>query len=395
VAVRAPSFASAVDRWSAGLQAHAGADSDAPSGWRAPRYGSPDGAHRAPDLGDPGSLADTHQSLTPKSIAGTDRPTLADRLDLGRPAGPTPSASRHAVAPRTAHVHRAAPQAVGGSLPFLSLPGEQATPPSPGYDPPVADALTLIGVGPRPVHTRLGGVFYLLDLALYLGLYGDFTQPARPGIELDPWDFVTLLATELGAADDAPTDPVWSLLAALAGRDPRMPPGGDFRPSGDWRVPPEWLQALDADGLKDVWRWSSARGRLVVEHPAGFALLDVAVDGPMSGRRVARALRGYGRRGPLRRSALVTHVGRARPAQRWFARFAGYARARLANALGCAPDGVAGSLLRHEARIFVTGVSVDVELSIDDLPIAIRRAGLDRDPGWIPAARRTVAFHFR
>jgi hypothetical protein len=37
---------------------------------------------------------------------------------------------------------------------------------------------------------------------------------------------------------------------------------------------------------------------------------------------------------------------------------------------------------------------VDVHLGLDDLPISLRVAGLDRDPGWIPAAGRSVRLHF-
>jgi hypothetical protein len=37
---------------------------------------------------------------------------------------------------------------------------------------------------------------------------------------------------------------------------------------------------------------------------------------------------------------------------------------------------------------------VDVHLSLADLPLAIRVAGLDRDAGWIPAAGRDLRFHF-
>ena len=36
----------------------------------------------------------------------------------------------------------------------------------------------------------------------------------------------------------------------------------------------------------------------------------------------------------------------------------------------------------------------DLTLSLADLPIELRLAGLDRDPGWVPAAGRYIAFHF-
>ena len=80
--------------------------------------------------------------------------------------------------------------------------------------------------------------------------------------------------------------------------------------------------------------------------------------------------------------------------RRWVRRLARRLRPELSLALGCEPDAVAGVLLRHPGRVEATATHVDVVLSLADLPIAVRLAGLDRDPGWIPAAGRTVAFHF-
>jgi hypothetical protein len=48
----------------------------------------------------------------------------------------------------------------------------------------------------------------------------------------------------------------------------------------------------------------------------------------------------------------------------------------------------------HEADIHVTLMAVHVYLQLAALPLSIRVAGLDRDPGWIPAAGRTLSFHF-
>ena len=69
-------------------------------------------------------------------------------------------------------------------------------------------------------------------------------------------------------------------------------------------------------------------------------------------------------------------------------------RPELSLALGCAPDAVGDVLLRYPGWVEATTTHVDVALSLAGLPIAVRLAGLDRDPGWIPAAGRTVAFHF-
>jgi hypothetical protein len=42
----------------------------------------------------------------------------------------------------------------------------------------------------------------------------------------------------------------------------------------------------------------------------------------------------------------------------------------------------------------VTATRLNVTFELARLPLAVRLAGLDRDPGWVPAAGRYVAFHF-
>jgi hypothetical protein len=228
----------------------------------------------------------------------------------------------------------------------------------------------------RIVATELGGLFFLVNVALELGLIADFSTPAEPGLGLDPWDLVALAGRELL---DAP-DPVWALLADLAGREERTPPGRGFDP-GDWRVPPDWLLPWPDAG---EWAWSAARGRLRVRHPAGFVVIDVR------GGDLKVELDRYG--GPPARRTRVAAVS-GRLAVRWARRFAAYLRARLALALG--DESPEPLLLRRPARAHVTPAHLDVEFSLAEHPVEIRLAGLDRDPGWIPAAGRFLAFHFR
>ena len=68
---------------------------------------------------------------------------------------------------------------------------------------------------------------------------------------------------------------------------------------------------------------------------------------------------------------------------------------RLTQALGEAPDSDwLAFVCAHPARIVATATRLTVFLSLEKLPIAIRLSGLDRDPGWVPAAGRFIAFHF-
>jgi hypothetical protein len=241
----------------------------------------------------------------------------------------------------------------------------------------------------RQVATGLGGLFFLIPFSQYLGLYGDFTAPSEPGLCLDIWDFVTLLGRALLGADDE-LDAVWKLLAALARRRPEDPPGRDFEPPNIWRTPDDWLAPFESVG---TWRYSTRAGRLLVEHPAGFVVLDRRWWRLGLPNRVRRELTEVGLV-----SSEVTRHRLSRPPRReparWVDLMAAFARARLGVALGCPASAAAELLLRHAARVFVTPAHVDVVMSIARHPIEIRDAGLDRDPGWIPAAGRTVAFHF-
>ncbi|MFD9100234.1 hypothetical protein ACFVZN_04070 [Streptomyces virginiae] len=241
------------------------------------------------------------------------------------------------------------------------------------------------------MDTSYGGLFYLLNLALRLGLYGDFSAPCEPGIALHPFDLLALLGTEL-LTDPDPADGIWPLLADLAGRTGGAVPGAGFVPPDDWRVPVQWLAPFDDSDVSAAWLWSSAHGRLRVRHPAGFTILDAALGAPQpGGRRPERC--GSERCGSVRCGSERRRSGADR-IRRWLAALGDYARARLALALDHPSATVVDLVVRHRARVFVTPVHVDIALSLDMLPVEVRMAGLDRDPGWLPAAGRAVSFRF-
>jgi hypothetical protein len=51
-------------------------------------------------------------------------------------------------------------------------------------------------------------------------------------------------------------------------------------------------------------------------------------------------------------------------------------------------------LIALPGEIRIDPEHVEVSFALDTHPLAIRFAGLDRDPGWIPAAGRSVGFDF-
>ncbi|HLO02595.1 MAG TPA: hypothetical protein VK191_05770, partial [Symbiobacteriaceae bacterium] len=51
--------------------------------------------------------------------------------------------------------------------------------------------------------------------------------------------------------------------------------------------------------------------------------------------------------------------------------------------------------LRLPGRLWLTQTHLDLELSVDQIALPIRLAGLDANPGWVPALGRVVSIHFR
>ncbi len=162
---------------------------------------------------------------------------------------------------------------------------------------------SLTDAPPRTLlHTRYGGLLFLLNAALQLSLYGDFTQPRQPGLDCPPWRFLLLAGRAWCGPGFIRRDPLWG-----------------------------WLQH-----------------------------------------------RSQGNRQPV-------------PLQVW-----PQLHARLALALSDeqAPRQAIRHMLGLPARLQDSGERLDLFYPLAELPLAVRLSGLDRDPGWIPAAGCDVRFHF-
>jgi len=249
-------------------------------------------------------------------------------------------------------------------------------------------------------ETRLGGIFYLINAALALNLYSDFTKPLDPGIELSIWNFLALTGPEL-TGNLFESDPIWALLARLAGRRQGEQPGIHFNAPEEWRMPPGWLDAFPDPG---DWSYQTSRGRLTVRHPDDFTVLSVKLGPLFRARDIAARLANetscYSNIARFRRKRFVRDGfglrGRERRLERWTRWIVEYLRARLARAVGIVPAGelVATTVFSCAARVEVTPARLDVFFSLAELPVEVRLSGLDRDPGWVPAAGRSIAFHF-
>jgi hypothetical protein len=241
------------------------------------------------------------------------------------------------------------------------------------------------------VSTSFGGLFYFINVGLFLELYSDFTSPLRPGLTLPIWDFIALLGERI-LGPSIKSDPVWSLLVRLAGPDEQGSPGADFEPLDDWRMPISWLKPFSGKG---EWCWSGSGGRLRVWHPEGFCVLDLPSEVEPNSEQVQSELQSYEETGEVLRADLEPLPSQETPLERWLGWIVPYLRARLARALGVAVDAAWPALLMsHEARVLVSDARLDVIFSLQRHPFEIRASGLDRDPGWVPAAGRFIAFHF-
>jgi hypothetical protein len=356
--VRSPEFARAVAAWAAARDetpAATGTHVDAPQRVPPPR---------------PATAA---QGRPPLDAPGASAPATGDAHGRARPAQPASlrSAQPRAPAPRARPARRAAP------------PHERATQHparASATAPPAARATDALA---DAVSTAYGGLFHLVYLAQRLGLYGDFANPAQPGLRLHPWDFVALVGHRLLGRPRRGDDPVWALLADLARRPRHVAPGRGLRPPPAWRVPRSWLEPFE--GVRGAWRaGEDASGRVRLVHPSGFVVVDAR-------GMLARELARYGVH-----AARLDARGRA-PADdrtRWCAYMAAYVRARLALGLGVPPADAVRATLVRPASIAVTAAHVDVTSELAELPIEVRLAGLDRDPGFIPAAGRALRLHF-
>lgn len=185
----------------------------------------------------------------------------------------------------------------------------------------------------RPVPTAWGGVFFLVNGLLARGWLADFTQPAHAGLPVPPWRLLAWLALRL-AGPALRRDPLWSLLQALDGGPHPLP--GPVRRA--WRKP------------------AAARG------------------GPP---------------GPHPRAAPPPRL-----AQRCWHALAISLREDLALSLDLPPGAAMTRLLQVPAQVWVTAGEVLVVYPLQQHPVEVRLAGLDRDPGFLPAAGRSLRFVF-
>ncbi len=237
--------------------------------------------------------------------------------------------------------------------------------------PSIAFASRIDGLVPDTevaIASDFAGLFFLLNAFLAMGLYPDFTRPADHGLALAPTRLLDRVALQHFGRRYR-NDRLHRALAP-ARKDPSLP--------DRWQVGPDWLDAFPEHAMGLTAKTSRYRTQW---HPAGFPLADVpsrARDArlwPQSARRVHHA------RLPSARQA------------RWLGCLALYLDARIRRATDDPAIGLDSLAIPGRCRIGPQ--RIDVDLALADLPLPLRLAGLDRDPGWLPAEGRSIALHFQ
>lgn len=259
-------------------------------------------------------------------------------------------------------------------------------------------------------ETRIGGLFYLINLLDRLELPEIFEVDYKLASCLGAWGTLELLARALLGTAVQTDDPIWRLLATLDGRTSGESLGIDLPSFDAFRLPLKWWER--ANIVSPQFDYSTDQGRLRLrEATSRIWLLDL----PTTGDNHTKAMAPYGRVTPgvdlastarqIPAHALFTEsiieaealeVGNVAPNALGWANFVmPFVRFHLEQALGASAstDSIA-TVLQMPARVMVSPMHVDVVASLESISIPVRMAGLDRNPGWIAAFGRVVLLHF-
>jgi hypothetical protein len=271
--------------------------------------------------------------------------------------------------------------------------------------------------------TRFGGLFYLLSLALELGIGESLWKVCLPEGLILAHAAAFLLGPD-SAGDPAPAmfggvtisemlewpavspeqqaEVATELLAATAAALPRYGAAPnpeiflDLVPSPAGRMLTAVGQgpfALFAWPAYDARATAAGVAAVLSVWPAPFPrprARDVLLNLDTSGRLRSAS-------GPMVRAALFLSSAPAAPASSLLAQVCG-AMAELfalrAGGAGADASEVVSRYLAISGRVELAPEAMTVVLPMSAIDLAVRRAALDRDPGWVPWLRRTVRLEF-
>jgi hypothetical protein len=346
-AARSVAFAQAVERWWRGQVVPPASDGQPEALGNAQAFRTPLAPQLAPADPSPvaSPLATPAAMLPPPAVsAGSELPTFPKV----RNSDPGTAPALLQLAPDRSRAAR-------------RDPAERDVADQPQHVPtePVAPAEMLDGA-----FTELGGVLFLINVMQRLDLPDCFEPDWRLASQVGPWSVLELLGRALlPDAARLPTfpkvgnlaaDPLWAALAVLAGRQIGEPAGANVTGPDSMQIPAFWARWLGA---------GSVTGKRI----------DLAGVQPLDGLLLA---------------------GASFAVRRWLAVVTPLLRQMLAAALGIETGDAAAALLLRRGQLYVTPSHVDLVMPLDGVSLPVRLAGLDFDPGWLPAYGRVVQVHY-
>ena len=258
------------------------------------------------------------------------------------------------------------------------------------------------------VDSGLGGAFYLINLMAYLDLPDCFEADWQLASDVGAWGVLNLLCRALldeTANQDLAADPIWPVLAVLAGIELGELPGAALAGCEEFRLPLAWPLFGADDAQPQAFAWAADVQSLWLWSEEGWLIADVLLSGEPAESQAQNLAAAYASdfilvwrtcaEIPLAhfRGSLLAGLNPA--LLRWLERVIPYLRFHLQRTLKWSQDGsLTGLLFYHPAKVYVSSLHVDVFMSLNDILLALRMAGLDRDPGWLPEFGRVVLLHF-
>ena len=260
--------------------------------------------------------------------------------------------------------------------------------------------------------TELGGILYLLHLLTWLNLPGGWDDAGVFAEGMSGWAIVEALARGLSGTWLASylDDPIWQLLAMLDGRAAQEPLGMGLPRQTAFRLPLQWL--LHFTPATPTWLAIIDDARLrIVDEDGRYLVIDAPLSEQSLEEAILTEIEAYRSQGIDIRWRLghCDETGKPTPlapvvlacmsesAAWWLERVLGFLRFFMARRLGDSTfdaGQLAPMLFERPGQLVAGRTHIDLHMAMDQISLPIRRAGFDRDPGWMPDLGRIVLFHF-
>lgn len=249
------------------------------------------------------------------------------------------------------------------------------------------------------VDTELGGILYLINLMKKLDLPECFEEEFGLASSLGTWGVLVVITRALmgNKYEHFAADPLWEALIELSSLDTGKFPGEDFQGSDTFHLPPEWSKYFIEDH-EFYWASTSCRIRvwtkeyLLVDCPKKLLGPEIQVKEELRKYSIPiKLIPGAFENGPLNTIKDASIEGLNPALNNWLLMVMPFIRYFLRQGLRTEDE---SHFLFSPGRLFVTSTHVDLVMSMENISMPIRLAGLDQDPGWMPNFGRVIYFHF-